>query len=1053
LSTVGETISSFRWGRRSVGWLLAGFVTVLISAAFWRWHPVHASSGKVGIGDLALVSNQLASRPAASRLSGPFDYREVAGGRRGAGEGLTDDLRLRAVAGRINAMLEGKPSPDNLHASGVALLLEGKAEKAAARFEETLRAETGEEQSAVGLRRSRDPELLADLSAAWIAEAEQSGRMLPLVAAIAAADRAVQLRPSLASASWNRALALAAFGDRDDARDAWDAYLRLDGDSAWAAEARRRRASLDGGRDEDLWPTASERLRAASAAADERAAREIVERFPTRAAGLVERELLPAWGLAVRRGDSDAARAALRTATGIAGAIADVTGDSLLKEVVRDADDRLAAVYASYGDLGAVFKRGGTSAVVVELRRLRDGLAKRRSAAASRFTLALAYRLYEQRQHTVALAELESFDDGALLKRYPLSLGQFYWYRGLAEASLGRANQAMESYGHAVTLFRELGDDGAAGSLELMRADAAEYAGDDDQAWDSYGAALRDIDRHGQASMHDVLMFAVARSALRRGYPDTALILQSRQVSRLRGTDKGPYLCQALIARCETLTVLGRAAGAKADCQQGSMVFSSIADAATRDRLQADLDLATASADASSSRSVAPLTSAMEVALRGNDQFRVARLYLARAKAFETLNSEREAEADLRAGIARVEQQRAILSTDEFRITWLDSWRGLYAELVSLLLRQERIEEAFEIADGSRSRVALERAGAAAGGSTLSALRARLPVDAAFVEFTLNADDGIVTWIVKRDSIVCRRFPARSAARRIQSCLLAYGTASALPPSDAAPEVLFDDFVRPWISDVAGSKTLVISPAGPLVQLPYAALRDRISGATLAASYTVVIAPSASLFLARKVRSGGPWSSALVVDNPSVDAARNLPELATRQEIGALRSLVQDVRVLRGDEATPDRFLSASAGSDVTHFAGHATDDASGDGALMMASDPEHRDGLLTGRQLGKSAVAHGSLVVLAACRTSRGRISSEGALSLARSFLLTGSAYVVGSLWDVDDAASDRLFAAFYHHLSQHTPAEALRLAQLDLSAIAPDPRYWAGFQVYGGN
>ena len=106
-----------------------------------------------------------------------------------------------------------------------------------------------------------------------------------------------------------------------------------------------------------------------------------------------------------------------------------------------------------------------------------------------------------------------------------------------------------------------------------------------------------------------------------------------------------------------------------------------------------------------------------------------------------------------------------------------------------------------------------------------------------------------------------------------------------------------------------------------------------------------------------------------------------------------------------------------------------------------------------TGREITNARAKFGSLVVLAACRTSRGRISSEGAMSLARSFLVNGSTTVIGSLWNVNDEASDELFAAFYRHLAKsRSAADALRLAQLEISAIHPEPRYWAGFQTYGG-
>lgn len=1036
--------------------LAAIAVSVALVVAFFG---LHAPAMRVGPSventeALASAMNRLASRPIEARISGSFAYRPLAVVRDGV-HSQADDLQLTLAGARIAEMVTRDPTVENLHLLGAADLSLAKSDKAVSELEEALRKETNEEHASRGIRKSKQPALLADLSAAYIEQAIQQARIAPLVPALACAERASLLDPRSEVATWNRALALTALGDRDDALAAWDSFLKLDDSSPWAGEARRRRAALMKTRDEDAWPAQAARLRAAAAAGDNRTAREIVARFPTRSAGLVERELLPAWGQAVQKGEAEAAAGLLRVAKGIAVAIADVTRDSLLGEVLKPAaDDRdLASAYASYAGLGAVFQRGGTAAAANELRRIRDGLLKARSPAAIRFTLALAYRLYEARNHAAALAELDSLDRGAVVERYPLSLAQYYWYRGLTEASTGRANQALQSYGEAVTLYRDIGDPGAAATLELMRADAADYAGDREQAWNSYGAAMRDIDAHGEARMLDIVMFAVARSALRQDYPDAAIILQTRRIERLRGTGNGAYFCQALIARCETNAQLGRVAEARADCSEGRRQFDALHDPATRDRIQADLDVASAEAESSAAASIAPLTSALEVSLKGNDPFRIARMYQARARALESLRDDAGAEADLRAGIARVDEQRAALSTDEFRISWLDSWRDLYANLVALLMRERRFEDALEVADASRARVALERTTAPDVAATVAALRQRLSPGAAFVEFSVAPDDSVIAWIVKSSGMSCREFAARGASRRIQACLRAFEMREAPHSPDSTPEALFDDLVRPWLADVKDSGTLFIAPDGPLAQLPYAALRDRVTGSRLLTSHTIVIEPSAAVFLSSRPRPAGPWTSALVVENPASDAARNLPELATGSEVTALRNALPATEILRSAQATPARFLELAPGHDIVHFAGHAIDDANGDGALVLAPDRSHPDGLLTGREIGKGSAPQGKLVVLAACRTSRGRISSEGALSLARSFLLTGSTAVVGSLWKVDDDASDRLFAAFYRQLTGNTsPAEALRRAQLELSATNPDPRYWAGFQVYGG-
>lgn len=92
-------------------------------------------------------------------------------------------------------------------------------------------------------------------------------------------------------------------------------------------------------------------------------------------------------------------------------------------------------------------------------------------------------------------------------------------------------------------------------------------------------------------------------------------------------------------------------------------------------------------------------------------------------------------------------------------------------------------------------------------------------------------------------------------------------------------------------------------------------------------------------------------------------------------------------------------------------------------------------------------------LVVLSACSTAAGRLSaSEGATSLARSFLAAGVPAVVASLWDVDDLAASRLLVKFHRRIrAGDDPVKALRTVQLSELGTAP-PAEWAAFQLIGG-
>ena len=94
-------------------------------------------------------------------------------------------------------------------------------------------------------------------------------------------------------------------------------------------------------------------------------------------------------------------------------------------------------------------------------------------------------------------------------------------------------------------------------------------------------------------------------------------------------------------------------------------------------------------------------------------------------------------------------------------------------------------------------------------------------------------------------------------------------------------------------------------------------------------------------------------------------------------------------------------------------------------------------------------------LVVLAACETAAGRtMRGEGAMSLARPFLVAGARTVVATLWPLDDRTSEALFTRLHRRYAEGaSAAEALRAAQLDiLNDSSLPPGAWAAAISLGG-
>jgi CHAT domain-containing protein len=117
---------------------------------------------------------------------------------------------------------------------------------------------------------------------------------------------------------------------------------------------------------------------------------------------------------------------------------------------------------------------------------------------------------------------------------------------------------------------------------------------------------------------------------------------------------------------------------------------------------------------------------------------------------------------------------------------------------------------------------------------------------------------------------------------------------------------------------------------------------------------------------------------------------------------------------------------------------------------LALASSEED-DGLLTVREIFGLNV-HASLVVLSACETALGALSSgDEIIGLSRAFLYAGSGDVIVSLWSVADEPTAILMTRFYQLLKEHSAVESLRLAQIEVKERFEIPYYWAPFQIIG--
>jgi CHAT domain-containing protein len=165
-------------------------------------------------------------------------------------------------------------------------------------------------------------------------------------------------------------------------------------------------------------------------------------------------------------------------------------------------------------------------------------------------------------------------------------------------------------------------------------------------------------------------------------------------------------------------------------------------------------------------------------------------------------------------------------------------------------------------------------------------------------------------------------------------------------------------------------------------------------------------------------------------------------------------------KLLVGEQATETAFKQLQLDQyRVIHIVAHtAVDAAYPDRSAIILSESKGStdDGLLQAREIRRMRL-NSELVAVPACDTAVGRLEGQaGQVSLMQAFFLAGAKSVLGTLWPVEDAATETVMSRFYLYLSRGVDkGAALQRAKIDFlnryqGKIAPF--YWAGL-VLGGD
>jgi tetratricopeptide (TPR) repeat protein len=425
--------------------------------------------------------------------------------------------------------------------------------------------------------------------------------------------------------------------------------------------------------------------------------------------------------------------------------------------------------------------------------------------------------------------------------------------------------------------------------------------------------------------------------------------------------------------------------------------------------------------------------------------------------------------------IALVEGMRGSLDSNEFKAWTLASQRHPYEALFRLHAGQGQALAALGVLDRARARSLLDafiahgdagkHADASgdlgAGGSDpppwirhavdhADALGSLLPVMSTSPVARPRPVDELVPALGRRTAFLYFRTEDALWLMRVQDgrtdmVELASGKADlraldalvdsvARAPDDAPTAAALGQRLLPAALLPAPDTPLYLVPDGPLMRLPFAALR--LEDRYLIERHVLVYLPGLSALAAIEGAARPPAAPPVVLGDPLGDlpeAAREVAHVAERLGVAPRVGAAATADVLRG-----------AAGARVLHLATHV--EVGPRGATLILAGGAVDSAQVVNWRLGPA------LAVLAGC-ASAVQLSNHAEMwgSLATAFLASGARQVVAALWSIPDQATRTFVERFYAEDGVRDPAGALARVQRAWIADGRSPEAWAAFVLLG--
>lgn len=965
--------------------------------------------------------------------------------------------------------------------------------------------------------RPRDAGLLADLGALYyersLKEGSEGNDLFEK--AVKHTSKAIEIDPNLPEAWFNRALCYERMDLFLQAESDWKQYLKLDGNSAWAEEARehleklRERAT----RLEKLEQTTQTEFLAADAAGDESRMRELVTRHFVPVQNLAMDQLFDQYLSAAIAGEKRQADQRLRSLKKIGRLIGEIKGDRFVVDAVD---------FAARGDFGVKRK---AQAVHKMLHQAGQEHARGNMGAASDLyarASAVAERIGNHPQAEMAALGLvrythnksESRELTALRGKLVSDSKRRNHLQVHAKALLALANAegvaqqlslSLEHSRQTVEIARSLGDAETEITGSRFVGCAYDRLGDHDSAVKVFSESLSLVrDSWIKPTLAAMAYKEMGDVLFRKGEYNTALPYQHEAARMCEQSGNATLLAYTIQRIGLTYGMLGRQEEASRYLKDAVARAEAIQDRMAR--LQLQIDMYTKSGDfylqqKKFNEAITVYRQALESIGGADRRFHLSSIHQGLAAAYMANGQDAEAEAQLKESIRLAEEARGQISDAQRRGSFHSSQHGVYRAMVSFqFLNKSDTAAAFKYAEIAKGRDLLDalagarhvtlndgRARLTLSGSatplTLEQARRALPANAQLAQYVAG-EDRLMIWLVTRDRVITAnsKIGADDLRKKVTAYLEALRARAPLEQLNRQASDLYQLLIAPIGQRLDPNLALCLAPDGVLQDLPFAALVSPESKRYLIEDFTLVVNSSASVFaraislsLSKQKSEPEPF---LGIGNPRFDRQR-FPRLqalpASEQELERIQSLYPHRLILNRRQATESALAKQIGEYEIVHLATHALSDKQssmlstivlaeerhfGAGAAAQWKNPDGiaHDGALQAQEVYNLKPERTRLVVLSSCRSGLGDQRRNEALGgLAQAFLVAGVPAVVASLWDIDDDSASGLMEKFHiaHRVNKLAFGQALRQAQLSFlqtsSSKRRHPFFWATFIVTG--